>query len=550
MFKKILYIIILYCITFTIFINDVNASSEFVKFTYFNQKNYSHVPYCSGKYTVATSGCGATSLAIIVNAFTDRKYNPEIVSEYLCEHGFGNGAGTSWKAYTDEELLDYFDLTVDVLFKVDSSLKKGDAGQTYDAEKGNQILKSIQNGMGVILNIPNHYVVIGPNEQCKSNEVYYYQVSNSDENGCYTPKELFEQSYNYRNRCTNAGNCGWKGAFAFKNISKIKVYFNANGAEIGNDKYKLSDKENILKVSDDKKYYKEFKYNDVAIDLPNFNGSTFKMSYIGMKNGSPFWNTKADGSGDKFYQTSGKQDAKELFDAAGCSLDEDCSITLYGQWKPINYLIHYVGNGANGQTYDVGHCTTSGKCGLDVYTLGTEYDEDTQTFKHATKHYYNTTVTLKKNRFYKDGYVFDGWSETPTGVVKYKDTAEVKNLSTTDGEIIYLYAQWIEGQKDTDNDTDTEEPDVENNDNNNEDNTDNISNSVTEPEDESDDIEYTEDEEGYIDEIYGDEVDYENKETTDNITESPQTGIANIIIVCLVCLCSLLFVFFYKKINT
>ena len=417
-----------------------NSSTGIKNLKYYNQGNYSSVKYCSGDYNVQKNGCGAVSLAMMASTFTSSKYDPKYVANWICEHGH-TGGGTPTKFFTMEEMLEDFSLDVETLFKKDGK-GKGDAGQTYSTTEGSAILNAVKQGRGIILYIPGHYVAIGPNEECSNNEVYFYNVGRMADNGCYTTKELFKATYNYKNRCTDNGNCGWKAAFAYKGKStsefKVRVYFNANGAQLGNDSYYLDSSNNIRQVSNSNKYYKEYGYNDKDIDLLNYNGTTFKMSYEGYKNASPFWNTKADGSGESFYQTKEIHDAKELCDAS----NSDCSITLYGQWKPIEYQIHYVGNGNTGETYTTGHCSSSGKCGLDVYTSGTKYDNATSTFKHSAKYDYDTEVTLRKNRFVREGYTFIGWATSASGNVKYSNQDVVTNLTTIDGGIVSLYAKW------------------------------------------------------------------------------------------------------------
>lgn len=539
---RIVIMLLIFIVAFNMFKDNVYASnSKVLEFQYYNQGNYSHVPYCSDDGgNVAKSGCGATSLAVIASSFTNNNYNPKVVANYLCENGFGGKNGTGWRVFTNTNVLNHFELNVEVLFKKEGTVK-GNAGKTYSEEEGNKILNAVNNGRGIILHIPGHYVVVGPNPKCSKKQVYYYQVSNSDENGCYTPKELFNSTYNYKDRCSKKGNCGWKAAFSYKGISEIKVYFNSNGAVLENDKYKLGSTNNILKKSDGNKFYKTYKYNAKEIDLPNYNGTIFNMTYVGMKNSSPFWNTKSDGSGIKFYQTAKKHDAKELFDASGCTADEDCEITLYGQWNPIKYYIHYVGNGATGQVYDKGHCDSNGNCGLDVYTDGTEYDEENQIFKHATKHRYNKEVTLRKNRFYKEGYIFNGWSESATGDVKYSDKDIVKNLTNKDGNVIYLYAQWVEGQGNN-NISELEEDEIIYDNLEEDDNIDNSSNNEYEI-DEEETVNKIDNEVGFVDEDYGDDTFYEE----DNIKNSPQTGSSKYLVVTFIFFISIIFIIYYRK---
>lgn len=55
---------------------------------------------------------------------------------------------------------------------------------------------------------------------------------------------------------------------------------------------------------------------------------------------------------------------------------------------------------------------------------------------------YNNRVNLSKNIFTREGYTFLGWSTEEEGEVIYSDEAEIYNLSSKDGEVIDLYAQW------------------------------------------------------------------------------------------------------------
>ena len=60
--------------------------------------------------------------------------------------------------------------------------------------------------------------------------------------------------------------------------------------------------------------------------------------------------------------------------------------------------------------------------------------------------YYNQEVVLTRNTFTsKKGYKFVGWNTDKNGLGKsYKDEELVKNLSSTQGEVIKLYAQWVD----------------------------------------------------------------------------------------------------------
>lgn len=114
------------------------------------------------------------------------------------------------------------------------------------------------------------------------------------------------------------------------------------------------------------------------------------------------WNTRSDGKGTSY---SDQQQVKNLTNGGG-------TITLYAQWKPMNYTIHFEGNGHTG-----------GSMTDQVVT-------------------YDTTVTLKKNQFTKKNYTFEGWNTRSDGTgTSYKDQQQIKNL-TSGGSTITLYAQW------------------------------------------------------------------------------------------------------------
>lgn len=55
---------------------------------------------------------------------------------------------------------------------------------------------------------------------------------------------------------------------------------------------------------------------------------------------------------------------------------------------------------------------------------------------------YNNRANLRQNQFTREGYTFLGWSNEEDGEVIYSDEAEIYNLSSKDGEVIDLYAQW------------------------------------------------------------------------------------------------------------
>lgn len=116
------------------------------------------------------------------------------------------------------------------------------------------------------------------------------------------------------------------------------------------------------------------------------------------------WNTKADGSGTSYTD---KQSVTNLTATNGAT------VTLYAQWKANTYTVKYDGNGSTGGS------------------------------TASSNHTYDTAKALTANGFTKTGYTFKGWNTKADGSgTVYTDKASVKNLSSTNGATITLYAQW------------------------------------------------------------------------------------------------------------
>ena len=119
------------------------------------------------------------------------------------------------------------------------------------------------------------------------------------------------------------------------------------------------------------------------------------------------WNTAADGSGDAFNDKEKESKLKSYVSG------KDITVTLYAQWKPISYTIHFDKNTA-----------TSGSM-KRVYPK------------------YGRNYRLPACGFQKPGYTFAGWNTRKDGKgTTYKNQSNVKNLTTTNGKVVFLYAQW------------------------------------------------------------------------------------------------------------
>ncbi len=120
------------------------------------------------------------------------------------------------------------------------------------------------------------------------------------------------------------------------------------------------------------------------------------------------WNTNVDGSGTPYID-----------EAYVKNLATEGQITLYAQWMPKNFTIHF--NETNGAVHP-----------------DAPMDD-----MHLT---YGVATNLTKNTFIApDGYSFGGWTNTINGSLRhYEDEARVSTdlLSAMGNEVVTLYAQW------------------------------------------------------------------------------------------------------------
>ena len=96
----------------------------------------------------------------------------------------------------------------------------------------------------------------------------------------------------------------------------------------------------------------------------------------------------------------------------GESYSGNANVTLYAQWTANTYYVKFNGNGS-----------TSGSMSNQTFT-------------------YDKAQNLTANAFSKTGYSFAGWATTASGSVEYTDKQSVKNLTTSNGATVNLYAKW------------------------------------------------------------------------------------------------------------
>lgn len=194
---------------------DYEAAKKIEQLIYYYQGNYADTPFCSGKHTVASAGCGAVSFAMIASTYSNKTFEPRNVGTWFCnnKNSLSNG-GLNEDAVTMRDTLSHFGLKAEVLF---DKTGRGtyNYGTTYNSSEGSNFLRAVNSGKAVMFGMPGHWAVLGPHPSCTSNDKFYlYNPSRPTSNGCYTPEELFNYTYNYNNRCKTQGWCGWDVAIA------------------------------------------------------------------------------------------------------------------------------------------------------------------------------------------------------------------------------------------------------------------------------------------------------------------------------------------------
>ena len=99
--------------------------------------------------------------------------------------------------------------------------------------------------------------------------------------------------------------------------------------------------------------------------------------------------------------------------ANGATYSANASVTLYAKWTAHKYTVKFNGNGS-----------TSGSMSNQTFTYG-------------------TAQKLTSNAFKKTGFTFSKWTRNADGTgASYTNGQSVKNLTSTNGATINLYAQW------------------------------------------------------------------------------------------------------------
>lgn len=137
------------------------------------------------------------------------------------------------------------------------------------------------------------------------------------------------------------------------------------------------------------------------------------------------WNTKADGTGTTFT------DQKSV---TNLTSTDGATITLYAQWKANTYYVQFNGNGNSG-----------GSMSNQTLTYDKSANLTANAFTRAYTITYNTDGGSCEKASETATYTFGGWAESENGEKKYNNQHSVKNLTSTHGETINLFAIWNDG---------------------------------------------------------------------------------------------------------
>ena len=177
-----------------------------------------------------------------------------------------------------------------------------------------------------------------------------------------------------------------------------------------------------------------------SITVPTSNTTYYAIwsAYIdlnGSINGTSQGNTSPAGTADVYINGT-------------CVADD---VTDYYSLNHVGYTWEIKGVKANtGYSY-IGNSsysgTISGNTGATLpfattYTVSYNGNGATSGSTASSSHIYTQEKKLTANGFVKTGYTFAGWATSAGGAVAYSDAQSVKNLTSTAGGSVTLYAKW------------------------------------------------------------------------------------------------------------
>lgn len=198
----------------------ISPTSNVTSLSYISQLEYTNLYYCK-TWTYASAGCGPTSFAMVARAYSKQYLsysNDDIIKEvrnFFCSLDKNNEKDnpTHSSLFVDSRVLEHFGLKAEILFRYEYD---GFWSNTMKQDEADKIFNAIKNeGKSVLLAMPGHWSAVGPNPECKSDEVYFYNPSSSSQTKCYTMQGLYNVTYNHKGTCgTSGGMCGWAVAIA------------------------------------------------------------------------------------------------------------------------------------------------------------------------------------------------------------------------------------------------------------------------------------------------------------------------------------------------
>lgn len=128
----------------------------------------------------------------------------------------------------------------------------------------------------------------------------------------------------------------------------------------------------------------------------------------------------------------------------------ESTITLKNPTKTGHTFLGWTGTGLNGLTKNVTipkgstgdrHYTANWKA--HTYTIRYNGNGSTSGSTATSTHTYGVAKNLTENGFHRTGYTFAGWNTKADGSgTSYKNAESVKNLTSSDGAVVNLYARW------------------------------------------------------------------------------------------------------------
>lgn len=281
------------------------------------------------------------------------------------------------------------------------------------------------------------------------------------DNGWKTASQITSNNYSkkvYANGLSGTLGKAWMNSgktndtltyYAVWKANTLSVYYNANGASISSDTYKLSSNL-VYKKSDSTKYVQTWTYNNKKTN-GLVNSGTFGLT----KTGHSFkgWGTSASGG------TIFDQGNVDLLPATINSnlKTKSCSSTLYAIWEPNTLTVHYKANG--------------GTITSDDYSLVDGYIyKKSNNSKYAHIWEYNSTEPngLGNASTYgleREGYTFVGWSSKADGTATVFDQNDLTVVPTdlttkikTSNCTLDMYAIWEKDVTEAPTEAPTQEP--------------------------------------------------------------------------------------------